>query len=364
LGNITTPTRRHIGFDPTGCTTSTRLLRHYEKALGQLQGKSFTLRKRLLAIDEYERLAELLTVAFDTSRRMSTTNGLRPLTTDEPARHRNVRRGAEQLPKAFATAFARLEAIRRFGLDLEANLGRFEAPLSAPGFVFELMNDHWGVQANKYARPWVGDESGGYFPIHTPSPARDHACIREPLSRRRGSFDLGRSRMIETRSSLTLGFHRRTLELPSHDLRHRLPSSPRFFEGDYLARFLSLDTVRDESPELSFPIEQEERLGETRRRSSSTGHEKYSLRDLPFPFVAFREKDAVSVWGRTPSGEPGTVIVERMTGNRWVAAKHLRADRYGVFSARLGAPPHGTTAFRAGLAAPAEKSIPSRSRFR
>jgi hypothetical protein len=39
---------------------------------------------------------------------------------------------------------------------------------------------------------------------------------------------------------------------------------PEFFEGDCLARFLSLDTVRNESPELSFLIEQEERLGETR----------------------------------------------------------------------------------------------------
>ena len=47
-----------------------------------------------------------------------------------------------------------------------------------------------------------------------------------------------------------------------------------------------------------------------------------------------------------------------MTGNRWVAASRLRADRYGIFSARLGAPPQGTTAFRARLAAPAELSIP------
>jgi hypothetical protein len=39
---------------------------------------------------------------------------------------------------------------------------------------------------------------------------------------------------------------------------------PEFFEGDCLARFLSLDTVRNESPELSFLIEQEERLAETR----------------------------------------------------------------------------------------------------
>ena len=36
----------------------------------------------------------------------------------------------------------------------------------------------------------------------------------------------------------------------------------------------------------------------------------------------------------------------------------LRADRYSIFSARLGAPPNGTTAFRARLAASEELSIP------
>jgi len=91
---------------------------------------------------------------------------------------------------------------------------------------------------------------------------------------------------------------------------------------------------------------------------TTNGRAKYSLEAFRFPFVAFKGKDAVSVWGRTPSGKPGAVIVERMTGNRWVAAMRLRADRYGIFSARLRAPPHGTTAFRGRLAAPAELSIP------
>jgi hypothetical protein len=39
---------------------------------------------------------------------------------------------------------------------------------------------------------------------------------------------------------------------------------PSFFEGDCLARFLSLDTVRGESSDLAFLIEQEERLAEVR----------------------------------------------------------------------------------------------------
>ena len=91
---------------------------------------------------------------------------------------------------------------------------------------------------------------------------------------------------------------------------------------------------------------------------ATNGQPKYSLEAFRFPFVAFAEKDAVPVWGRTPSGRPGAVIVERMTKNRWVAAARLRADRYGIFSARLGARPAGTTAYRARLASPAERSIP------
>ena len=91
---------------------------------------------------------------------------------------------------------------------------------------------------------------------------------------------------------------------------------------------------------------------------TTSGHAKYSLEAFRFPFVAFDEPDGVSIWGRTPFGKPGVVIVERRTGNDWVTAVRLRADRYGIFSARLAAPPTGTTSFRARLASPAELSIP------
>jgi hypothetical protein len=52
------------------------------------------------------------------------------------------------------------------------------------------------------------------------------------------------------------------------------------------------------------------------------------------------------------------VIVERRTGNDWVTAVRLRVDRSGIFSARLAAPPDGTTAFRARITSSAELSIP------
>jgi hypothetical protein len=91
---------------------------------------------------------------------------------------------------------------------------------------------------------------------------------------------------------------------------------------------------------------------------TASGHAKYSLEAFRFPFVAFSNASGVSIWGRTPSGKPGAVIVERKTGNAWVSAVRLRADGNGLFSAQLAAPPHGTTAFRARLASSAELSIP------
>jgi hypothetical protein len=88
------------------------------------------------------------------------------------------------------------------------------------------------------------------------------------------------------------------------------------------------------------------------------GHAKYSLEAFRFPFVAFADAGGISIWGRTPFGKPGAVVVERMTSNDWVTAVRLRTDRDGIFSARLAAPPDGTTAFRARLASSADRSIP------
>jgi hypothetical protein len=91
---------------------------------------------------------------------------------------------------------------------------------------------------------------------------------------------------------------------------------------------------------------------------TTSGQAKYSLEAFRFPFVAFSNKSGISVWGRTPLGKPGAVIVERQTGSGWAQAARLKADRYGVFSSQLTAPPHGTSAYRARLASSPELSIP------
>jgi hypothetical protein len=88
------------------------------------------------------------------------------------------------------------------------------------------------------------------------------------------------------------------------------------------------------------------------------GKAKPSLEAFRFPFVAFHGGKGVSVWGRTPLGKSGSVIVEARAGTRWRSVARLRADRNGIFSRRLPASTSATTALRAWLVAPAERSVP------
>ena len=92
---------------------------------------------------------------------------------------------------------------------------------------------------------------------------------------------------------------------------------------------------------------------------TTSGKAKYSLEAFRFPFVAFRKGAGVTVWGRTPTGKPGSVIVERQAGSgAWSKVVQLRADQFGIFSDELSSIPAGTTSYRARLASPSESSIP------
>jgi hypothetical protein len=75
-----------------------------------------------------------------------------------------------------------------------------------------------------------------------------------------------------------------------------------------------------------------------------------------FPFVAYRHGKSISVWGRTPPGETGTVAVEQRTGSAWSVVGRLRADRYGIFSAAVGS--SGSGPLRAFLPAKKDASLP------
>lgn len=85
---------------------------------------------------------------------------------------------------------------------------------------------------------------------------------------------------------------------------------------------------------------------------------KPALRAFRFPFVALRQpKNKVQIWGRTLESSGATVLIERKAGRYWKRIKILRANRYGIFSARLREPAK-TTYVRARLADGSDWSVP------
>ena len=62
---------------------------------------------------------------------------------------------------------------------------------------------------------------------------------------------------------------------------------------------------------------------------------KPALTAFRFPFVAFRERNSVLIWGRTPSGVAGRVAVEARAKTGWRRLALLRTNRHGIFSRRF-----------------------------
>jgi hypothetical protein len=83
---------------------------------------------------------------------------------------------------------------------------------------------------------------------------------------------------------------------------------------------------------------------------------KPALTAFRFPFVAFSHSKAVVVWGHTPSGDPGTVVVEQHGPSGWSRVGVLRANRVGIFSGELRTRAKGP--LRARLPAAATTSLP------
>ena len=59
------------------------------------------------------------------------------------------------------------------------------------------------------------------------------------------------------------------------------------------------------------------------------------LNTFRFPFTAYRQKRKVSVWGRTPTGRGGKIVIERITRKGWKKLGTLRADGTGIFKGRV-----------------------------
>ena len=83
---------------------------------------------------------------------------------------------------------------------------------------------------------------------------------------------------------------------------------------------------------------------------------KPALTAFRFPFVAFKQRKGVSVWGRTPAGKPASVAVERSTGRAWKRVATLRTTSAGVFSRVLPLRLSASSSLRARIAG--SKSIP------
>ena len=83
---------------------------------------------------------------------------------------------------------------------------------------------------------------------------------------------------------------------------------------------------------------------------------KASLQAFRFPFVAFRSGKRVRVWGRTPGGVKGTVVIQRSRNGRYTRLRTLRTDSAGVFKGLFKGPRTGH--LRARIGTKGETSVP------
>jgi hypothetical protein len=62
-----------------------------------------------------------------------------------------------------------------------------------------------------------------------------------------------------------------------------------------------------------------------------------------FPFVAYPTEGGVSVWGRTPAGQTGQVVVQQLSGSppAWTTIGTLSTDSFGIVSGVLSTSSHG-----------------------
>jgi hypothetical protein len=88
----------------------------------------------------------------------------------------------------------------------------------------------------------------------------------------------------------------------------------------------------------------------------SDGRPKLARQAFRFPFVAFVTGRRVFVWGRTPWGLSGRVIIQQKTSRRWRTVAAASANGYGIFSRKLRIARRGFV--RARLADRSATSVP------
>jgi hypothetical protein len=62
-----------------------------------------------------------------------------------------------------------------------------------------------------------------------------------------------------------------------------------------------------------------------------SGVRKRSFTAFRFPFVAFTKRRGTFIWGRTPAGVPGRLVIEIKAGRRWRQLARVNSDRWGIF---------------------------------
>jgi len=60
---------------------------------------------------------------------------------------------------------------------------------------------------------------------------------------------------------------------------------------------------------------------------------KLALAAFRFPFIAYAKRGRLSVWGRTPAGVPGAVVIQRKSPSGWRQVRVLNANSSGIFRA-------------------------------
>jgi hypothetical protein len=83
---------------------------------------------------------------------------------------------------------------------------------------------------------------------------------------------------------------------------------------------------------------------------------KPAFRAFRFPVVAIPQKNGVMVWGRTPFGRPGTLVVEQSFRGGWKTLARMPANRFGIFQRTFRTSATGHV--RARLLFGGEQSVP------
>jgi hypothetical protein len=78
-----------------------------------------------------------------------------------------------------------------------------------------------------------------------------------------------------------------------------------------------------------------------RGSSFQTARPKPALRAFRFPFVGFPRRGGSYVWGRTPAGRRGPVVIEQSFRGGWRRLGVVQADRNGIFQRRFTSTPVG-----------------------